>query len=149
MDPTAAAKAINEIHVGTFAEAVGLEIVSASRDEVRARVALAPSHRQPHGIVHGGVYSSVVESVASIGAAIDARAKGKTVVGLENATSFVRAVREGTLDVVGTPITRGSRTQLWEVTLRTSEGAIVATGRVRVLVLEPGAQVGGAGLSLG
>lgn len=148
-DPERTAEAINQVHVGTFAEALGLVIVSASRDEVRARVTLAPGHRQPHGIVHGGVHASVVESVASIGAALDAMAKGKTVVGLENSTSFVRAVREGTLDAVGTPITRGGRTQLWEVTIRTADGAIVATGRVRLLVLDPDATVGGAALGGG
>jgi len=149
MDPSEAARAINAVHVGTFAEALGLEIVSASRDEVRARVTLAPGHRQPHGIVHGGVHAAVIESVASIGAAIDAMGKGKTVVGLENATSFVRAVREGTLDVVGVPVTRGSRTQLWDVTIRTAEGAVVATGRVRLLVLDPEATVGGAAIGGG
>lgn len=66
-------------------------------------------------------------------------AKGKHVVGLDNHTSFVRAFRGGELDGTATPITRGSRTQLWEVTLKNSDGQIIATGRVRLLALDPDA----------
>jgi uncharacterized protein (TIGR00369 family) len=146
MEPTDASAQINDLHRGTWAALTGIELVSATRDQVRAKVAVRPEHRQPHGIVHGGVYATVVETIASVGAAIDAGAKGMHVVGLENSTSFVRAVREGTLHAIGTPITRGRRTQLWEVTVRNDEGAIAATGRVRLLVLEPDASVGGAAL---
>jgi len=138
-----AAAAINEMHRGTWAEKVGLRMVTASRDEVKAEVELRDEHRQPHGIVHGGVYASVIESVASIGAALDAMSKGKTVVGLDNHTSFVRAVRGGTLHATGTPVTRGRRSQLWDVVLRDDAGATVATGRVRLLVLDPDAEVAG------
>jgi 1,4-dihydroxy-2-naphthoyl-CoA hydrolase len=105
-----------------------------------------PDHHQPHGIVHGGVHASIVESLASIGAALDAAEHGKSVVGLENHTSFVRAVREGKLVGKAKPLTRGRRTQLWEATICDSAGALVATGRVRLLVLDPEATIAGAEL---
>jgi uncharacterized protein (TIGR00369 family) len=137
---------LNAMHEGTFAGEIGLVIDSATRDAVSATLVVRPSHRQPQGVVHGGVYSSVIESLASVGAAIDAMTAGKNVVGLENHTSFVRAVREGTLKALATPITRGRRTQLWEVTIRNEADAVVATGRVRLLVLDPDARVAGAEL---
>lgn len=102
-----------------------------------ATIPLTSKHRQPAGIVHGGVYASIVETVASCGAAIDALAHGKTVVGLDNQTSFIRATREGTLTATGTPVTRGRRTQLWDVVIRDDKHQIIATGRVRLLVVEP------------
>ncbi len=144
-----AAAAINTMHVGTWAGELGLVVTSATRDGVAATVAVQPRHRQPHGIVHGGVYATIVESLASIGAALDAMTKGKTVVGLENHTSFVRAVREGDLHAVATPLTRGRRSQLWEVVIRNDAGAIAATGRVRLLALDPDAQVAGSELGGG
>jgi 1,4-dihydroxy-2-naphthoyl-CoA hydrolase len=142
------AELINQLHAGTWDDSLGLVIVSATSDEVRARLALRPSHRQPLGLVHGGVLASVVETLASVGAGVDAMARGQHVVGLENHTSFVRAVREGTLEATASPITRGRRTQVWEVAIRNEDGALVATGRVRLLVLEPEAEVAGAGLKL-
>lgn len=137
------AKPINAMHEGTWAGGLGLVVRSATRDEVRATVDVRPSHRQPQGIVHGGVYASVVETLASVGAALDAMTKGKNVVGLENQTSFVRAVRDGTLHARATPVTRGRRTQLWEVVIENDAHAVVATGRVRFLVLDPEADVAG------
>ena len=143
---TDAAAAINAMHTGTWAGGMGLHLVRATRDEVVAELEVRPGHLQPHGIVHGGVYSTVIESLASVGAALDAMSHGKTVVGLENHTSFVRAVREGVLRATARPLTRGRRSQAWEVTLVDATGALVATGRVRLLVLEPEATVAGAAI---
>ena len=148
MDPLEVAARIDAMHEGTFAGELGLVVTSASRDEVRATLVIASTHHQPYGIVHGGVYASVIESVASIGAGVDVFPKGKGVVGLENHTSFVRAVREGTLTIVATPLTRGRRSQLWEATVRDETGALVATGRVRLLVVDPETDLAGKKVDL-
>ena len=140
------ANQINELHRHTFAGEIGLIINVASRDEVIGELAVLPKHCQPQGIVHGGVYATIIESLASIGAAIDASAHGRNVVGLENHTSFVRATRTGRIHGKATPLTRGRRSQLWEVMLRNDAGEIAATGRVRLMLLEPEASVGGAQL---
>ena len=123
--------------------AMGLEYVRVSRDEVVVAYDVAEVHKQPYGIVHGGVHCGVIESVCSTGAGVDAMARGQSVVGLENHTSFVRAVRGGRITVTATPVTRGRRVQLWEATCRDDGGRIVATGRVRLLCLEPGTELGG------
>jgi uncharacterized protein (TIGR00369 family) len=58
------------------------------------------------------------------------------VVGLENTTSFVRAVRAGTrLHAVAVPLTRGRKSQLWEGRILDEEDRLVAIGRVRLLCL--------------
>jgi 1,4-dihydroxy-2-naphthoyl-CoA hydrolase len=123
--------------------AMGLRFVSASADEVIAELVIGPSHRQPYGIVHGGVHAGVIETVASVGAALHAMPLGRSVVGLENHTSFLHAVREGTLRVTARPLTRGKRTQVWEGTVTDATGRVAATGRVRLLALEPEAPLAG------
>lgn len=142
-----ASEAINAMHGATWAGVMGLKVLRATRDEVVGELEVSAHHLQPHGIVHGGVYASVIESLASIGAALDAMRHGKTVVGLENHTSFVRAVRGGVLRATARPLTRGRRSQAWDVTLVDGAGALIATGRVRLLVLEPETSV--AGVELG
>jgi uncharacterized protein (TIGR00369 family) len=123
--------------------AMGLRFVRATAEEVVVEWEVAAQHRQPYGIVHGGVHSGVIETIASVGAAIHARLQGRAVVGLENHTSFIHAVREGTLRAVARPITRGRRTQVWEGDVRDATGRVVATGRVRLLCLEPDADLAG------
>jgi 1,4-dihydroxy-2-naphthoyl-CoA hydrolase len=126
-----------------FDAGMGFRYVRASRDEVVVEYDVDAIHKQPYGIVHGGVHCGVIEAVCSCGAGMDAMTRGQSVVGLENHTSFVRAVREGTITVTAKPITRGRRVQLWEAVCRDAAGKIVATGRVRLLCLEPGSELAG------
>src|SRR5260370_595034 len=121
-----------------------LVFVRATADEVVAQWQIGPQHLQPYGLVHGGVHAGVIETLASVGGAIHARSRGQSaVVGLENHTSFLHAVREGTLRATARPLARGRRTQVWEGTVIDAQGRVVATGRVRLLCLEQDALVAG------
>ena len=57
------------------------------------------------------------------------------VVGLENHTSFIRAVRQGKLRAVARPVTRGRSSQVWEAWIRDAEERLVAQGTVRLLCI--------------
>ncbi len=130
-------------HLDGWAAAMGLRYVRAGRDEVVAELTVGPQHLQVYGIVHGGVHAGLVETLASIGAALDGLQRGQTAVGLENHTSFLRAVRGGILRGTARPLTRGRRSQVWEANVHDAEGHLVATGRVRVLCLDAGTEVAG------
>ena len=126
-----------------FDAAMGVRMVSASLDEVVLEYDVDDRHLQPYGIVHGGMHCAVVETACSTGAGLNAIARGQSVVGVENHTSFIHAVRHGRIRVTATPITRGRRTQVWEATSRDEQGRIVSTGRVRLLCLDPGTELAG------
>jgi 1,4-dihydroxy-2-naphthoyl-CoA hydrolase len=123
--------------------AMGIHFVRATADEVIAEMEIAPHHRQPYGIVHGGVHAGLVEAVTSVGAALAALARGQSVVGLENHSSFLNAVREGKLVATARPLMRGRRTQVWEATITDAAGRTIASGRVRFLALEAGTSLAG------
>jgi uncharacterized protein (TIGR00369 family) len=133
---------------GGFEVAMGLRFTRITPDEVECEVPVGPHLVQPYGLVHGGVYASIIETLASVGAALDAMARNQTAVGLENTTSFVRAVRSGKLIGLARPVHRGRATQVWEVEVRGDDGKLAATGRVRMLCLEPGAKVAGETVAL-
>ncbi|HEY3194429.1 MAG TPA: PaaI family thioesterase [Candidatus Dormibacteraeota bacterium] len=134
---------LNEMPEG-WLQAMGVTITLATPEEVRAELTVGPEHLQGYGIVHGGVHSGLIESLASIGAALFALPRGQSVVGLENTTSFLRAVRAGAkLRAISTPVTRGRRTQVWEARVLDDEDRLVATGRVRLLCLEADQQLAG------
>ena len=117
-----------------WVHAMGVRFLEATGERVRCEFTPGPEHLQGYGIVHGGVHCGVIETMASVGAAAYAMPRGQAVVGLENNTSFIRAVRAGTpLTGESTPVTRGRRSQVWEGWIRDPEGRLVATGRVRLL----------------
>ena len=127
---------LNEMPEG-WLEAMGVTITLATADEVRAELTIGPQHLQGYGIVHGGVHCGVIETLASIGAALYALPRKQSVVGLENNTSFIRAVRAGAqLHAVSKPVTRGRKTQVWEATVLDADERVVAMGRVRLLCLD-------------
>jgi len=112
---------------------MGVVILSATPEEVTCEWEVAAKHHQAYGIVHGGVHCGVIETLASVGAALVALPRGQRVVGLENNTSFIRAVRSGRLHAAARPVTRGRTTQVWEAWIRDEQEQLVAQGRVRLL----------------
>jgi 1,4-dihydroxy-2-naphthoyl-CoA hydrolase len=125
-----------------WAKEMGITILTATSDEVTCAWEVGEKHHQGYGIVHGGVHCGVIETLASIGAALAALPRGQRVVGLENSTSFLRAVRSGRLTGTARPVTRGRTTQVWEAWIRDEEQHLVAQGRVRLLCLDEGRALG-------
>ena len=114
-----------------FVEHLGLEITEGTGDRVVGRWTAGEKHHQPVGIVHGGVHASVVETLGSVGATVWFGDRG-TCVGVSNTTDFYRAVSEGELTSVGTPIHQGRSQQVWLVETHDADGRLVARGQLRV-----------------
>jgi 1,4-dihydroxy-2-naphthoyl-CoA hydrolase len=124
------------IYLGPFATSLGLELDSASGDEVRAHWTVTPEMHQPHGILHGGVHCSVVETLASVGASLWLADRGK-VVGVSNTTDFYRASTAGRLTSSARPLHRGMSQQVWLVETLDAKDRTVARGQVRLQNLNP------------
>jgi len=122
---------VNSDLAGPFVKHLGLEFTEVSGARVAARWTAGERHHQPYGIVHGGVHASVVETLGSMGSAAWLGDKG-TCVGVSNSTDFYRAVREGELTSVGTPVHQGRSQQVWLVETHDSDGRLVARGQLRV-----------------
>lgn len=134
---------VSRLRPSGFDQAMGFRIVHATLDEVVLEYDVDERHHQPYGIVHGGVHCAAIETCCSLAAAFHAAPRQQAVVGVENHTSFVHAVRSGRVRVTATPLSRGRRTQIWEATARDESGRIIATGRVRLLCLEAGSDLAG------
>ena len=113
---------------------LGLRLVAAAPDRVELSWEVRPELTQPYGVVHGGTYCTAVESSASVGAALwyGEQVENGRVVGVSNQTDFYRAVTEGTLTAVATPVHRGRSQQVWRVDITDESGRLVAQGQVRL-----------------
>ena len=134
--------------LGGFNSAMGLRFVKAIPEEFVSEISIDECHQQPYGLVHGGVYAAMIETTCSTGSALNVFAVGKSAVGLENTTSFLRAVRSGTIRCTARPLVMGRRSHVWEARIRDDRNRLVATGRVRMMVLEPGAEADGVAVEL-
>lgn len=117
--------------MGAFVEYIGLEFTETGGDRVVGAWSAGPHLHQPFGILHGGAHCSVVETLASVGAGLWFGDKGQ-VVGVHNSTDFFRAVSEGRLTSVATPLHQGRSQQVWIVETTDEDGRMVARGQVRL-----------------
>jgi uncharacterized protein (TIGR00369 family) len=135
-------------NLGGFNNALGLRFIKAAPDEYIADLEIDDRHLQPYGLVHGGVYAGMIETLCSTGAALTVWEENKHTVGLENNTSFLKAVRSGRLRCTARPLVLGKRSHVWEASVHDDRNRLVAAGRVRLMVLEPGAEAAGAEVTL-
>lgn len=115
-----------------FLREAGFETTIATGSHVVGHIDATVDHHTPWGLVHGGVYATAVESACSIGASAAVIDQGMSAVGLSNHTDFVRAFKQGRLDVRAWPIHQGRTGQLWQCDLTREDGKLVAQGRVRL-----------------
>jgi len=126
-----------------FNSALGIQQVKVESQRVTAEIAIGAHHHQPWGIVHGGVYCAIVETLCSLGGQNALKPGSGFIVGVDNHTSFLKATRSGTLRAEARPLSVGGRTQLWEANIENEQGELVATGRVRLMVVPPGKPLAG------
>ncbi|GAB2514489.1 PaaI family thioesterase [Corynebacterium atrinae] len=110
---------------------LGVRYTQIADGRVRATLDVGEHLLQPAGLVNGGVFCALAESVGSLAGLVSA---GAPVVGVNNSTDFIDAVRTGSIDAKATPIQLGGRTQLWEV-LMMNQGRLVARSTLRTMVL--------------
>ncbi|GFG65083.1 esterase [Mycobacterium kubicae] len=136
-DPSTLPSAIPPNFTAPFDAELGLTFTELSPDGARAQLEVKPKLLQPMGLVHGGVYCSMIESMASVAAFTWLASNGGgEVVGVNNNTDFLRAIKSGTVYGNAEPVHRGRRQQLWLVTITDDAERLVARGQVRLQNLE-------------
>lgn len=121
--------------MGGAAELFDIDIVEMSSDRVEATMPVTEKHHQPFGVLHGGVSVVLAESVASIGAYL-AAPEGHVAMGIEINANHIRAVREGTVTAVATPVHRGRSTHVWQVEIRGAQGKLVCVSRCTLAIVK-------------
>jgi uncharacterized protein (TIGR00369 family) len=92
-----------------FAKELGLEVVSASADEVRARAAWSPERCTTAGTLHGGFLMAAADSMGAVCAVLNLPPGAGTAT-IESKTNFFRAVREGRIWLTTVPVHVGRTT---------------------------------------
>ncbi|MCK5688451.1 PaaI family thioesterase [Myxococcota bacterium] len=134
--------------LGGYDKTMGLRFTHAEPEKFVAEMDIDDRHRQPYGLIHGGVYAAMVETLCSTAAAVHVIKEGKSAVGLENTTSFLRATRSGKIRCTVRPQVMGRRSHVWAAEIHDGDDRLVATGKLRLMILEPESKVGGKFLSM-
>jgi uncharacterized protein (TIGR00369 family) len=91
MSATAAARMLASM---PYTAALGIELDSASAEEVRGRMSWTPELCTTFGVMHGGALMSMADSLGALCAFLNLPPGAGTST-IESKTNFFRAVREG------------------------------------------------------
>ena len=118
-----------------FAVALGVEVVSAAPEEVRARVAWDASKCTSGGALHGGVLMGLADACGGMSAFLNLPEGATGTTTIESKTNFLRAVKSGTAEAIARPLHVGSGTVVVETEI-TNDHHLVAKVTQTQVVLE-------------
>jgi 1,4-dihydroxy-2-naphthoyl-CoA hydrolase len=119
-----------------FGALLGIEPVSATSSEVRARLAWSEERCTAGGILHGGALMSLADTTGGMCAFLNLP-EGANTTTIESKTNFLRAVRDGHLEAVSTPLHTGRTVVVIETEVRDADGKLVAKTTQTQAVLQP------------
>jgi 1,4-dihydroxy-2-naphthoyl-CoA hydrolase len=112
---------------------MGIEITELDPDRVVGTMPVE-GNMQPYGLLHGGANAVLAETLGSYAAALNAP-EGRVAVGQELSCTHHRAVREGVVTGVCTPLHVGRSTSTFEIAITDAEGRRTCTARLTCLLL--------------
>ena len=109
-----------------FADVLGLDVVAATPDEVRAQISWEERLCTAGGILHGGALMSLADAAGAYCAFLNLPEGSTGTATIESKTNFFRAVRDGHVVATSRPLHRGRTTIVIETDLYDSNGKHVA-----------------------
>ena len=119
-----------------FPTLMGVEVVSAEKDAVHAKLVVRPDLCTAGNIMHGGAIMAFADTLGAIGTVLNIpREAGTTTI--ESKTNFLSAAREGTtVHAEATPIHVGKKTCVFQTRITREDGKLVAIVTQTQMVLE-------------
>jgi 1,4-dihydroxy-2-naphthoyl-CoA hydrolase len=109
-----------------FEGLLGIELVEASPELVRARLPWAPERCTVGGIMHGGALMGLADDCGGLCAFLNMPSGAHGTATVESKTNFMRAVREGVVTATTRPLHKGRTLIVVESELTRDDGKLVA-----------------------
>ena len=120
----------------TIVERIGIEFTEVGEDYLKARMPVDARTVQPARILHGGASVVLAETLGSVAAYLCIDPSQKTAVGLDINANHVRAVREGHVTGIATPLHLGASTHIWQINIHDEPQRLVCTARITMAILD-------------
>ena len=114
---------------------LGIEVIEAGDDYLKARMPVDQRTKQPAGVLHGGASVALAETLASWGAAFAVDRAKHHCVGIEINANHVRPASGGYVTGIARPVQLGKTLHVWEVRISDEKDRLVCISRVTMAVL--------------
>ena len=119
-----------------FPRLMGVEVISADKARVTARLPVRPDLCTSGHIMHGGAIMAFADTLGAIGAFLNLP-EGAGTTTLESKTNFIGGAKEGTVvSAETTPVHVGRRSSVWQTKITREDGKLVAIVTQTQMVLQ-------------
>ncbi|MCP3033381.1 hotdog fold thioesterase [Halobacillus sp. A1] len=119
----------------TLMETLGIEVVSATPQQVTLSMPVDERTHQPMGFLHGGASVALAESAASIASFLNIDTRTHQIFGLEINANHLKSVRSGNVYGTAKPFHIGKTTMVWEISIKDEEDRLISISRCTVGVV--------------
>jgi uncharacterized protein (TIGR00369 family) len=117
---------IQQLIAPLFPGLMGVEIGEAAPDRIVASLLVRPDLCTTGDACHGGALMAFADTVGAVGTVMNLPAGARTTT-IESKTNFMGAAPVGTrVTAESIPLHRGRTTQVWQTTIRSEAGKLVA-----------------------
>ena len=117
---------IEPVSTQPFPRLMGVEVLEATNERVRGRLAVRADLCTSGHILHGGAIMAFADTLGAIGASLNLP-EGAGTTTIESKTNFIGSAKEGsTVEAETTPIHVGRRTSVWQTKITREDGKLVA-----------------------
>ena len=109
-----------------FAPVLGIELLEAQPEIVRARLEWSPQRCTAGGIMHGGAIMALADNGGGICAILNLPEGAEGTATIESKTNFLRAVRDGGVNATTRPLHKGRTLIVVETELSDDSGKLGA-----------------------
>ena len=128
-------KAVDAFPKTTLVGPLGIEILEAGDDWVKARMPVDERTRQYAGILHGGASVALAETLASVGCYCTLDPTTHGCAGMEINANHIRPVSEGFVYGVAKQESAGRSTQVWTIRITDERDKLVCLSRCTMAVI--------------
>jgi uncharacterized protein (TIGR00369 family) len=109
-----------------FAALIGVELLAARPELVRARMAWSDERCTAGGVMHGGAIMALADTCGGVCAFLNLPDGAQGTATIESKTNFLRAVREGAITATTRPLHAGRTLIVIETEIAGDDGALAA-----------------------
>ena len=109
---------------------LGIELIEAGDDYLKARMPVDRRTRQPAGVLHGGVSVVLAETLSSWAAAYVVDPAKYHCVGQEINANHVRPASSGYVTGTASPLHLGKTSQVWDIKIFDERDRLVCVSRI-------------------
>jgi uncharacterized protein (TIGR00369 family) len=109
-----------------FAAVLGIEMLEAAPEVVRAKLRWTPDRCTAGGVMHGGALMALADNCGGVCAFLNLPEGARGTATIESKTNFLRAVRDGAVTATTRPLHSGRTSIVLETELTRDDGKLAA-----------------------